>query len=168
MHPVLVVTYRIFHLRCCSMWDLRLRHVNLVPWPGSLYWERGVLATGPPGKSQRQLFIFGAILDPQQDWEESRETCQIPTPPPWPTSCTRVEHWVQSTRLHPEATVYVWVHPWRFGFFVEFCGFGRTCNERHVSTTSSSYSVVSCVLFKTRTIASAANGSSSLSLTFFL
>ena len=40
----------------CGMWDLNFpdQGLNLDP----LHWERGVLATGPPGKSLNEYFIW--------------------------------------------------------------------------------------------------------------
>ena len=42
-----------------GMWTLSCAMWNLAPWPGMkpLHWEHGVLATGPPGKSQ-SLSLF--------------------------------------------------------------------------------------------------------------
>ena len=48
----------------CSMWDL-------VPWPGvepgSLHWERRVLATGPPEKSWWQSLLAGKPWEAQSN-----------------------------------------------------------------------------------------------------
>ena len=64
---VLVVAHGIFHLHC-GMWDLFwffrcgiwylfiLLHIDLVLWPGVE--PRGVLTTGPPGKSQASTLSF--------------------------------------------------------------------------------------------------------------
>ena len=45
----------------CGMWGLWLWHAGLVPWPGIRprppASESGILATGPPGRSQRSYFI---------------------------------------------------------------------------------------------------------------
>ena len=32
----------------CYMWNLVLSHSRIEPWRGTLQWERGIVATGPP------------------------------------------------------------------------------------------------------------------------
>ena len=49
----------------CGMWDLKFPDQGLNPGP--LNWDRGVLSTGPPGKSGFVLFCllpFGCLCQP--------------------------------------------------------------------------------------------------------
>ena len=49
----------------CIMWDL-------VPcqglYPGTLHWELGALATGPPGKSPNSLFLYPPVWLYESGW----------------------------------------------------------------------------------------------------
>ena len=56
-----------------SVWCLSCGTQDLVPWAGieprALHWELGVLATGPPGKSQRVKFkLYTFMIFSKYDW----------------------------------------------------------------------------------------------------
>ena len=51
---------------------------NLVPWPGPLYWEGRVLATGPPGKSLPYALISNAVDPKQQKWFHVERPLNVP------------------------------------------------------------------------------------------